>query len=52
MLSDVLSASACDLFPTLTSFDGGVSETFALLGSKRVPVNVSHTAFLSRHPYP
>ena len=51
LLSDVLGGqgeSRCDLYPILISYDAGVSEIFALLGSKRVPINVKHTAFLSR----
>lgn len=48
MLSDVLMGSSCDFYPVANANDGGRLETFVLVGCKRVPVNVKHTAFLGR----
>ena len=49
MLCDVLDCGSCDLYPVASAHDaGGRFETYVLVGSKRVPVNVKHTAFLAR----
>ena len=48
MLSDVLMGSSCDFYPVASANDAGRFETFVLVGCKRVPINVKHTAFLGR----